>query len=99
MRYSQMSDEQRQQLLDEPANYPLKVSFLGKRGLLMPGEVELLRRHEVDFDLDDDQISEITADLIERGEVPAPRRSRVLRAISAPLAALVFLGRARSKGR
>lgn len=93
MRYSQMSDEQRRQLLGEPANYPLRVSFLGKRGLLMPGDVELLRRHEVDFDVDDDQIEEILAKMTERGEVPAPPRGHLLRILAAILAVLVLLRR------
>lgn len=59
MLYSEMSAQQRELLLDNLDNYPLRVSFLGKSGLLSAEGVELLRKHDVDFDLDDRQARSI----------------------------------------
>ncbi len=59
MKYSEMSPEQRKAIIDDPENYPLLVSFLGKTGLLMPPEVDFLIRSGVDFEVDDHQVAEI----------------------------------------
>jgi len=91
VRYSQMSDEQRQQLLDNPEHYPLRVSFLGKVGLLSFEEVELLRQHDVDFDVADRQVAAILEELLEKGEPPAPPRSLLLRLGASLTVGLVFL--------
>lgn len=56
MRYSQLSLELRL-LLEDPENYPLLVTFLGKRGLLTFEEIAFLRRNGVDFDIDDHQVA------------------------------------------
>jgi hypothetical protein len=55
MLYSQMSPAQRQTVFDRPENYPFRVSFLGKVGILSPAAVDLLRQSGVDFDVDDAQ--------------------------------------------
>lgn|GEM_PF-5770993 len=91
MRYSQMSEEQRHQLLDDAEHYPLRVSFLSKQALLSQGEVAFLRRNGVDFDVDDAQIAEIQAELAEEGEAPAPPRGLILRGLGALAAAVVIL--------
>lgn len=59
MLYSRMSPEQIKKLLDDPESYPLRVEFLGKVGLLTYEELLFLRRHEVDFDVDDRQASAV----------------------------------------
>ncbi|MHB1417590.1 MAG: hypothetical protein ACYC1C_20270 [Chloroflexota bacterium] len=59
MLYSEMSAQQRELLLDNLDNYPLRVSFLGKSGLLSAEGVALLRKNNVDFDLDDRQARNI----------------------------------------
>lgn len=64
MRYSDMSEEQRRVLLEDPANYPLRVRFMGKRGLLMPDAIVLLRQNEIDFEVDDVQIENILAERV-----------------------------------
>jgi hypothetical protein len=65
MRYSEMTDEQRVLLVDNPASYPLKIRFLGKTGIVSPPVVELLRANGVDFELDPQQLAELIADLAE----------------------------------
>jgi hypothetical protein len=65
MRYSEMTDEQRALLIDNPANYPLKIRFLGKTGIVSPPVVELLRANGIDFELDPQQIAELIADSTE----------------------------------
>lgn len=69
MRYSEMGLRQRQWLLANPENYPLRIDFLGKTGLLGFEAVALLVRHGVDFDVDDDQITKL---LSEQENVVAP---------------------------
>lgn len=96
MRYSEMSDELRVQLLDDPDNYPFRVRFLGKEGLLSMEELLFLRDNEVDFDISDAQIEEISAEL---GEAPAPRGGPLVRTISAVLGALAVVIRIRRAGR
>jgi hypothetical protein len=59
MRYSQMSPEERREVLDVPANYPLRVTFLGKVGLLTFDQVAFLRRHGVDFAVDESQVERL----------------------------------------
>ncbi|MCL4464880.1 MAG: hypothetical protein M1401_01245 [Chloroflexi bacterium] len=59
MLYSQMSPAQRQALFDQPENYPFRVSFLGKVGILSQAELDLLRQNGVDFDVDDSQAAEV----------------------------------------
>ena len=93
MRYSQMSREQRQQWLGDPQSYPLRVSFLGKEGLLSYGEVAFLREHGVDFEVDDAQIAEIEAEQAEEGLAPAPPRGWPLRLGAGLVAALLLLRR------
>ncbi len=53
MKYSQMSPGQRKELLENPDNYPLYVTFLNKTGLLTFEQVAFLREHDVDFDVED----------------------------------------------
>ena len=53
MKYSQMSPRQRKELLENPDNYPLYVTFLNKTGLLTFEQVAFLREHDVDFDVED----------------------------------------------
>ena len=59
MRYSEMRDEWRHQLLDDPEIYPLRVTFLGKTGILTMEQVSFMRKNGVDFNVDDDQLLEI----------------------------------------
>ncbi|MHB1134018.1 MAG: hypothetical protein ACYC4L_16750 [Chloroflexota bacterium] len=61
MRYSEMAPWQRERLLADPANYPLKVTFLGKVGLLNAETIDLLRANGVDFVLDDAQTRQLLA--------------------------------------
>ncbi|MCL5025935.1 MAG: hypothetical protein M1531_05510 [Chloroflexi bacterium] len=69
MRYSQMTLQQRQQLLEDPQNYPLRVDFFGKTGLLSVEGVALLICHGVDFSLDDAQANGI---LLRETSMAAP---------------------------
>ena len=59
MRFSELSPEERGVLLQEADNFPLRVTFLGKIGLLTREELDLLQAHGVDFDVDDHQVAEI----------------------------------------
>ncbi len=59
MLYSQMSREERKIVLDDPRNYPMRVSFLNKVGILCQEEVAFLRENQVDFDVDDSQVAEV----------------------------------------
>ena len=73
MRYSQMSPEQRALLFDRSENYPLRIHFLGKTGLLSAEAVALLRQHGVEFEVDDKQVEAIFAHEVgieEPGEQP-----------------------------
>lgn len=72
MKYSQMTPEQRKELLDNPENYPLRVAFLGKVALLTLPEVAFLQRNGVDFDVDDRQVAEILGEQAGAGEAPSP---------------------------
>lgn len=89
-----MSPEQRQQILDEPDNYPLRVTFLGKTGLLTFEEAAFLRENAIDFEVDSSQIEEILAMLTEQGEVPAPPRGPLLRGLALVVGMLLFWRRA-----
>lgn len=53
MLYSCMSPEQRKTLLDDRENYPMRVRFLGKVGIMTQEELAFLRENEIDFDVDD----------------------------------------------
>lgn len=99
MRYSQMSQEQRQQWLDDPQSYPLRISFLGKEALLSRPEVSFLREQGVDFELDDAQIAEIEAEQAEAGLAPAPPGDWPLRLGAGLVAALLLLKRGFSLSR
>jgi hypothetical protein len=59
MLYSEMTAEQRSQLLDDPDNYPLRGSFLEKTGLLTPEVVRLLIDRGTDFEVDDRQVASV----------------------------------------
>jgi hypothetical protein len=59
MLYSEMTAEQRAQLLDDPDNYPLRGSFLEKNGLLTPEVVRLLIDRSIDFDVDNRQVASV----------------------------------------
>jgi hypothetical protein len=59
MLYSQLSPEQQRRILDDPAHYPLHVSFLGKAALLSFQEVAFLRRQGIDFEVHDEQVEEL----------------------------------------
>ncbi|MHB1414519.1 MAG: hypothetical protein ACYC1C_04635 [Chloroflexota bacterium] len=96
MRYSEMSDKLRVQLLDDPENYPFRVSFLGKEGLLTMEELLFLRDNEVDFDISDNQIEAIMAEL---GEAPGPPRNALLRGLGAIIGALAVVTRIRRASR
>ncbi len=61
MYYSQMTLRQRQELFEDPRHYPLRVTFLGKTGLLSFEAVSLMVSHEVDFAVDDGQFEETMA--------------------------------------
>lgn len=61
MRYSEMTEPRRRRLLADPDNYPLRVKFLGKVGLLSPNAIDLLIARGVDFEVDDGQAGEILA--------------------------------------
>lgn len=61
-----MSPRQRQEILGEKENFPLRATFLGKTGLLSFDEVDFLRQNGVDFDLDDRQLAEIA---VARGDM------------------------------
>ncbi len=98
MRYSQMSEEQRHFYLDGIENYPLRVAFLGKRGILTLEEVSFLRGKNVDFDVDDQQIEEMEAETIEKGEAPPPPRGTALRLLSIIVALLLLLWRTVRRG-
>lgn len=89
MRYAEMTPEEREKLLDDPDNYPLPVTFLGKTGLLSFEAVELLREHEVDFDVDDRPAAEILdpeclarRDAESRAGSPAARLMSLLRPLA-----------------
>lgn len=73
MRYSQMNDEARKLLLDNPDEYhSWKVSFLGKTGILSYEEIAFLRQEGVDFDIDDEQASVALGELAEEGKIDLP---------------------------
>lgn len=75
MRYSQMNDEARKLLLDDPEYYPWRVRFLGKGGILSYEEIALLRQEGVDFDIDDEQASVALQELAEEGKIDLPTGS------------------------
>ncbi len=54
MKYSEMNRAQRK-LLEDEESYPLRVTFLGKVGILTLEQVIFLREHQVDLDVDDRQ--------------------------------------------
>lgn len=68
MLYSRMNSDKRKQIVEQSENYPLRVSFLGKTGLLSPGEVAFLRSRGVEFDVDDSQVQDILLELAEQEE-------------------------------
>jgi len=59
MKYSRMSLEQRKLLLEDPESYPLRVTFLGKTGIITEEQVAFLLENHVDFDVDDRQAAEV----------------------------------------
>ncbi len=59
MKYSEMNPAQRKLLLEDEESYPLRVSFLGKVGILTLEQVTFLREHQVDFDVDDHQAAAV----------------------------------------
>ncbi len=75
MRYSQMSDQARKMLLDDPEYYPWRVRFLGKGGILCYEEIAFLRQEGVDFDIDDQQASAALRELAEEGKIDLPASS------------------------
>jgi len=93
MLYSQMSDDQRRQLLDDREMYPWRVTFLGKTGILSYEAISLLRDSGVDFDVDDHQIAEMLEEMMEKGEMPAPPRGMLLGLAAAVLAGVMLLRR------
>lgn len=70
MLYSEMSEAQRQLLFDNPENYPLRVRFLRKSGLVTADVIVLLRREGIDFEVDDAQIEEIMTQQGYTGPMP-----------------------------
>lgn len=61
MRYSEMTTDMRSAVFPNPDNYPLRVTFLGKIGLLGSEGVALLLNNGVDFEVDDSQLADILA--------------------------------------
>ncbi len=89
-----MSEEQRHFFLDNPENYPVRVAFLGKRGLLTSQELRFLRGKGVDFDVDDHQIAEMEAETLYKGKaIPPPRQSLLLTLVSMAISLFLILRR------
>lgn len=89
MRYSEMSEVQRRQILDNHENYPLGVRFLNKAGLLTYEELDFLRRNGVDFEVSQRDVNRIEEALLDQGEAPDPPRSSLLRAVFTLFAGLL----------
>lgn len=68
MRYSKMSQAQRRIVVDNTDNYPLKVIFRGKSGILSPHEIAFLIENGVDFAVDSAQFKSILANPPEEGD-------------------------------
>ncbi len=66
MKHSEMSPVQRKLLLEDEESYPLRVTFLGKVGLLTMEQVTFLREHQIDFDVDDRQAAAVLGERAER---------------------------------
>ncbi|MHB0867920.1 MAG: hypothetical protein ACYC66_05775 [Chloroflexota bacterium] len=72
MRLSEIDVEQRKRLMEDPGNFPLRVAFLGKMGILSHEEVSFLQQNGVDPDFDEGQLEEVLGETVR----PAlPRRS------------------------
>ncbi len=69
MKYSHMTAEQKRLLLGNPQNYPWRVTFLGKAGILSYEEIDFLQQQGVDFDLDDRQAEEILLAIGANGDL------------------------------
>jgi len=76
MRYSEMNPSERERILGNPDNYPLKVTFLGNTSLLNFAAIDLPRSQGVDFDVDDEQARRLLAGGRNHGgDGRRPRRS------------------------
>jgi len=73
MRVVDMSAEQRRLFIEPEANYPLRVTFLGKGGLLSRETFAFLERSGVDLELDDDQAKELLDELVRAEQLTEPQ--------------------------
>ncbi|MGE5617869.1 MAG: hypothetical protein ACM3US_01280 [Sphingomonadaceae bacterium] len=80
MRLSEIDAEQRKRLLADPDNFPLRVAFLGKVGILTFEEVSFLLRSGVDPDFDRGQVEQVLGEPVRpalevgaEAEITTPR--------------------------
>ncbi len=72
MRLSEIDVEQRKRLLEDPGNFPLRVAFLGKVGILTFEEVSFLLRNGVDPDFEEAQLERVLGEPVRYAPQPSP---------------------------